>query len=125
MSFDWANYLLLANELFRSKDKLPSEEACMRAAISRSYYSAHCTARNHARDREGFTPSRTGEDHINVIRHFLGAGDHKRKKIGAELDRLRIDRGKADYHDNVSSLNSLTTVSLSRAKQVLDTIRRL
>ena len=126
MTFDWSNYLHLAEELVRNKPPLlPSEEACMRTAISRSYYSAFCTARNHARDQESFRPSRAGEDHGRVIRHFRGAPDHKRRKIGTDLDRLRIDRGRADYDDNVPRLDRLTQMSLSQAKEVLRKIKQL
>lgn len=125
MTFDWANYLHLAEELVRSKDKRLSEETYMRTAISRSYYSVFCTARNHARDREGFIPSRTGDDHGKVISHFRGAGDYKRRKIGTDLDRLRIDRGKADYNDDVQNLDNLSNVTISRAREVLRLIGRL
>lgn len=125
MSFDWAKYLDLAKELIRNKGNLSSEEACLRAAISRSYYSAFCTARNHARDKEGFVLSRTGEDHGKVIRHFLRAPDHKRKKIGTDLDRLRIERAKADYDDSYVHLEKISPMWTNRAEEVIRTIGRL
>ena len=55
MSFDWTEYLNLADILVRDRASYTNEEACFRAAISRAYYYAFCSARNRARDVEGLT----------------------------------------------------------------------
>ncbi|SRR6266568_6675526 len=85
MSFDWSDYLIVAQELTsqtaassknRSKIKVKLldfinrayygtfkkvrrrslDEAKLRCAISRAYYGAFRKARNHLRDKEGYTP---------------------------------------------------------------------
>jgi len=67
MSFAWAEYLSLAEALFRERATFADEEACCRAAISRAYYAAFCAARHHARDNEGLTLSNTAQDHQTVF----------------------------------------------------------
>lgn len=125
MSFDWAQYLNLAKDLIRDKDKLSSEEACLRAAISRSYYSAYCTARNRARDLESLMLSKTGEDHRKVVEHYIRSSEYKKKKIGSDLDRLRIDRAKADYNDRINNLGKMSSISTQMAERILGLIKRL
>ena len=45
MKFDWEEYFNLAKELAGT-----TEEAKLRSAVSRAYYSAFCLARNYLRD---------------------------------------------------------------------------
>lgn len=45
MNFDWEEYFNLAKELAGT-----TEEAKLRSAVSRAYYSAFCLARNYLRD---------------------------------------------------------------------------
>ena len=45
MKFDWEEYFNLAQELAGT-----NEEAKLRSAVSRAYYSAFCLARNYLRD---------------------------------------------------------------------------
>jgi hypothetical protein len=46
MSFDWADYLKLAEALTQAPTVPGPEEAALRAAMSRAYYAAFCSARN-------------------------------------------------------------------------------
>ena len=50
MSFDWREYLVLAEALLQARTRLAQEEACCRAAVSRAYYAVYGVARNRARD---------------------------------------------------------------------------
>ncbi len=54
MSFDWSEYLNLAQELAGKATTPASQEAKLRA-ISRAYYAAFVQARNFLRDRDGLT----------------------------------------------------------------------
>jgi uncharacterized protein (UPF0332 family) len=45
MTFDWREYLTLAENLYTNSHNFPNQEACFRVAISRAYYAAFCTAR--------------------------------------------------------------------------------
>ena len=99
MSFDWGDYLKLAEALQRDPSSPGPEEASLRTAISRSYYAAFRSASNLAVSKGEITPLGGASDHGLVINHFKNASDPARQKIGANLSRLRNNRNKADYED--------------------------
>lgn len=99
MSFDWADYLKLAEALMRDPISPGPEEASLRTAISRAYYAAFRSASNLAAGRGEIIPAGLASDHGLVINHFQNATDPARQKIGAHLSRLRGNRNKADYND--------------------------
>src|SRR4028119_2002178 len=110
MKFDWSEYFYLARELAET-----SEEAKLRSAVSRAYYSAFCLARNYLRDIEQDpTLSRNKTYDINVHKHVADEfihhkSNHKSKsktmrEIGNDLKRLRNMRNKADYEDPMFNL---------------------
>jgi len=70
MSFDWSEYLNLANKLVQAKSTPSADEACQRTAISRAYYAAYCLVRNLARDRGWVTLIGGARDHAIVKNHF-------------------------------------------------------
>ena len=45
MSFDWSEYLKLAQELAGQTGNPASQEARLRAAVSRAYYAVFCISR--------------------------------------------------------------------------------
>lgn len=99
MSFDWADYLKLAEALTRDPISPGPEEASLRTAISRAYYAAFRSASNLAASRGEIIPTGSPGDHGLVINHFQQATDPARQKIGASLSRLRSNRNRADYDD--------------------------
>ena len=123
IKFDWSEYLNLAENLAGQADNLISEETKLRCSISRAYYAAFCKARNYLRDIEGVSIPQSGKSHKIVIDNFKKSTDKTRKKIGINLDRLRIDRNKADYDDIVEGLLSMTKVDLKLAQNVISEIR--
>ena len=54
MSFDWSEYLTLAQELTSASTSSPIQEAHLRAAVSRAYYAAFCKARNYLHNKDGY-----------------------------------------------------------------------
>jgi len=127
MSFDWSQYLRLAEELAGQGSTSPCQEAKWRSSVSRSYYAAFCTARNHLRDMDGVTIPSEGV-HKFVRETFVKSGDMSRKQIGTSLDRLRIDRNKTDYDDtmDIAKWLPLTTVmDLMTSQQVISDIATL
>ncbi len=52
MSFEWSEYLNVAQELIEQAKKASYQEAKVRAAISRAYYAAFGAARNHLRYKD-------------------------------------------------------------------------
>lgn len=102
MSFDWTEYLELAQELVGSSALHATQEARQRAAISRAYYAAFCKCRNYLRDeKEQHVPS-GGRAHQFVRDEFKRNSDKLFKRIGYNLERLRSDRNKADYDDDAA-----------------------
>jgi len=63
MTFDWSEYLKLAQELAGQTVSPANEEAKLRSSVSRAYYAAFCKARNYLRDIEGCSIPSTPEAH--------------------------------------------------------------
>lgn len=119
MTFDWREYLTLADNLYSNCGNFPNKEACMRAAISRGYYAAFCTARNCARDNDGLALNNTGRDHGDVKNFYIGASDVNRKQVGNLLNRLRDLRNTADYKDVISGLEPSAQTAIALSQQVV------
>lgn len=124
MSFDWAEYLNLAQELVGQTTIPSSKEAKLRSAISRAYYAAFCKARNHLRDREGHVIPKKNT-HWYVIDQFNGSPDKLHRWVGRDLERMRRDRNKADYADMVSGLPRLMILVLKQAQRTLSNVTHL
>ena len=124
MSFDWSDYLTLANELAPRPIDRTTAEAKLRSAISRAYYANHCKARNYLRDHEDLATPREYV-HRFVIEQFSSSPDRNRRDIGKDLNRLKIDRIKADYDDEFSGLAAKTETVLILAGQVSEKLERL
>ena len=124
MNFDWSDYLKLAKELVPRPIDAATQEAKLRCAISRAYYANYCKARNHLRDKEGqIIPTR--DAHRYVIDIFLNSTERKRKDLGKDLNRLRVDRIKADYYDEFNGIASQTDVVLLLADKVISNLDSL
>jgi uncharacterized protein (UPF0332 family) len=124
MMFDWSGYLDLAKELAGQTAGQATEEAKLRSSASRAYYAAFCRARNYLRD-EGCSIPPTGIAHVIVRDEFKFSTDKQHRKIGQNLDRLRIDRNKVDYDDSVTGLASMVTMDLTMALKVISTLNTL
>jgi len=126
MSFDWSDYLTLAQELTSESINSPIEEAHLRAAISRAYYAAFCTARNFLSDKDGYsTPSGTNV-HWDVVDKFETSSDTTRRKVGVLLRSLRGIRNIVDYQEAFHG-NKLgrTQGALAQAKQIISLLRTI
>jgi uncharacterized protein (UPF0332 family) len=126
MSFPWIGYLEVAEALIRLRSSDAPFEARYRAAISRAYYAAYCATRNYAREREGYTPSRSGQDHSQVAAHYSQGASRAHKKIGRVLERLRVDRNRADYDDDINqNVRRLAQFAVQEAHQVFALLEQL
>jgi uncharacterized protein (UPF0332 family) len=125
MSFEWLEYFHLAQELVGQTGTPAAQEARQRSAISRAYYAAFCQARNHLRDQEGHSPPEGGQVHAYVRDQFMNSPDQARKQIGQHLNRLRLDRNKADYEDSVPRLDRMTARAMTLAQGVLAMLSEL
>lgn len=92
MSFDWREYLRLAENLVEiSSNGLG--DARLRSAISRAYYSVFCLSR----DRAGLKYFSGRNVHIEVIGRYKNSSVFAEKDAGKILDELRRYRNRADY----------------------------
>jgi uncharacterized protein (UPF0332 family) len=127
MKFDWEEYFNLAKELAGT-----TEEAKLRSAVSRAYYSAFCLARNYLRDIEQDpTLSRNKTYDINVHKYVADEFIHHKSKsktmreIGNDLNRLRPRRNNADYEDTMFNLPTQATTALKLADNIIALLSKL
>ena len=123
--FDWYQYLVLAEYLYDNRDTFPDREACLRAAISKAYYAAFCSARNYARDFDRLVLDESAQDHGSVKRHYIRAPDPKNRQVGNSLDRLRDSRNQADYSDEIDKLEELAKSAISQSRQVHTLLKQI
>ena len=89
-SFDWAEYLKLAEELGKRSD-----EASLRSAISRAYYYVFHLALKRAQANDfTFVP---GGMHTQLWRVFSESPEPDCRRLGAIAGRLKRQRERADY----------------------------
>jgi len=126
MSFNWSEYLNIARELAGQAMASSSDEAKKRSAISRAYYAAFCSARNHLRDKDHDQNIPVGGDvHGYVRRTFKTSKDRVRREIGEDLARLVAKRNLADYEDTMECLKGDTYLALSLSQEVLSDLSHL
>jgi uncharacterized protein (UPF0332 family) len=126
MSFNWSDYLTLAQELTSESINSPLEEAHLRAAISRAYYAAFCTARNFLSDKDGYSTPGGTNVHRDIVDKFEASSDMTRRKVGALLRSLRGIRNIVDYQEAFYG-NKLgrTQGALATAKQIISLLRTI
>lgn len=112
MSFDWDDYARLAEEL-RQRDN----EASLRTAISRIYYSIYHKSRDYLLD-EGFVLSTSDSSHKIVWNEYKVMGKSCRS-VGMNGDRLWDNRKKADYDTEVKDIKQLVNESFLIATNIL------
>ena len=126
MKFDWEEYFNLAKDLAGT-----TEEAKLRSAVSRAYYSAFCLARNYLRDIEQDPRLSHNQTDINVHKYVADEFIHHKSKsktmieIGNDLNRLRPRRNKADYEEPISYLPKESIAALMLAENIISALRKL
>jgi uncharacterized protein (UPF0332 family) len=122
MSFDWSQYLDLAHDLFTQAANTPYEDANLRSVISRAYYAAFHKARLRLQDKWGISVPTNATAHGAVRDEFK---KKSQRRITVTLERMRIDRNKADYNDLVADLATTAQENLKRANQVISDLSKL
>ncbi len=110
MSFNWRDYVSLAEELSNR-----TEESYLRSSISRAYYGVFCIAR----DRKGYKKYPSSDVHWKVINEYKNSGDKTEQDIGRVLDKLRKSRNDADYDESRLISRDLAERMVISAKQIL------
>jgi hypothetical protein len=122
MPFDWKEYLLLAQKIYRGREELGHEEAIHRCAVSRAYYSAFCGSRNFARDHLQYEPSNSSQDQITIRDHFRHRG---REDVASKLYDLTKWRRQCDYDDVVFNIDTLSNSAIRRAFEIFGHLDRM
>lgn len=97
MSFDWKDYVYLAEELLNR-----TEESCYRSSISRAYYGVFCITRN-LKGYGNYKPKKGENIHWVVINAYKNSSDRREKISGESL---------------INSENQETTQIMTRADQL-------
>jgi uncharacterized protein (UPF0332 family) len=117
--FDWFEYFDLARNLARQND-----EASQRSAVSRAYYAAFCSARNRLRQEQGAIP-KTDKVHQIVWEQFENSTEKKRKQLAQYGKRLRRERNKVDYDDEIRNLDYFVRDAMETANRLISLLRSL
>jgi uncharacterized protein (UPF0332 family) len=123
MSFNWSDYLILAQNL-AGKTSLPCQEAKLRSAISRAYYGAYCSTRNYLISK-GCTIPKSGEAHKLVRDILLSKQGQLFRQIECDLDRLWGHRKNADYEDIFPGLLKTTTFDVFLAQRIIADLAKI
>ena len=123
MSFDWGDFLKVAEILHEGASGAKLEEAMFRIAISRAYYAAFCMCRNWKEDDSEPIPAK--DSHKFIIELYENSEDDIEKSIGQKLRRLRHRRNEADYDDEVDNLKNLSRLAIKDAHEILDALAKL
>ncbi len=96
MPFDFNNYLIVAEELAAKND-----EGSMRSAISRAYYSVYHLAITRVEANVGRHPRNVGKGvHQWCWEQYSATLNLDCQQLGADGDRMKRLRQKADYNRN-------------------------
>ena len=126
MSFDWCEYLNLAEQLAGSATTSVSLEAKQRSAVSRSYFAAYCTARNYLEDADEVQfPSSSDAQRIVIATLEGSSQGSPRRAVGQNLRRLKNRRNTADYDDMVPGIAKMTQDSLRVCRGIMSTLAGL
>jgi hypothetical protein len=125
MSFEWLDYLVVAEALLQARTTFAPEEACCRAAISRAYYAVYGAARGRAQAQEGLQLPATGDAHHLVITHYRQGPSPLHRAIGESVRQLRRARNRADYDDRLDRPVALAAFAVRRARQVVAQLQAL
>jgi hypothetical protein len=116
--FDWAQYLRLGKDLAVST----SDDASLRSAVSRAYYSLYNRCRL-ILAREGNWPNPVPDPHRfawdKLERNPSGRPNGRNRKTIANVGRrLRENRNHADYDDLITNLTAMVQDTLADADDV-------
>ena len=127
MSYDWQEYLTLAETLEARAAKLGPEVACYRSAASRAYYAAYHRALDLAGPTNYVPPAKKVSVHAAFRNHLNEASRSRPEpqasqllRVSNKLKRLWDFRKSADYDDELDNTpQELASFSLRTAKDVM------
>ena len=124
MSFDWTQFLNIADHLYRNPINSDLYEANYRTVIGRAYYASYWTVRKYLVDVYGATINKNSA-HSDVINSLNNLG-HKARNIREDLKSLLDYRKIADYEDEIVIRFDDTAIeSIELANDIIDNVRKL
>ncbi|MEI6042812.1 MAG: hypothetical protein WCS37_00350 [Chloroflexota bacterium] len=124
--FNWSEYLYFAQSMVGNFTNPCSEEAKLRAAISRAYYAAYWKARKYIEDDTSYTPSSGYYKHQEVKGYFYQRRSHPLYNlIYLKLMCLYDLRILADYKDSQAVTIKDTQLALNYASEIIKQVSRL
>jgi uncharacterized protein (UPF0332 family) len=117
MSFDWSDFLPIADALATADWDL-NREASLRTAISRAYYAAFGVARRGVRSVRLET-RRSAAEHGEVAAFYAARYGERGEQVAAVLGRLRKRRNAADYDDDLERVEDICNLSIEDAHNLL------
>ncbi|MEA2236993.1 MAG: hypothetical protein QOC81_1717 [Thermoanaerobaculia bacterium] len=117
MSFDWSDFLPLAEDLTAAGPDA-NREAYLRTAISRAYYAAFGVGRQRARGARLAT-RRSAAEHGEIAAFYTKQYGETGEKIAITLGRLRNRRNAADYDDDFVDIEDICLLSIEDARDLL------
>ena len=127
MFYNWKEFLTFAENIHAEPDVPGPREAALRSAVSRAYYAAFRAALELG-VQNGFSPSRTGDDHSKIREYFRNANPKSTTKqdISTQLGRLHDLRRQADYDNTLRQKpENMTFYAIGMAKKVFADINKL
>jgi uncharacterized protein (UPF0332 family) len=124
VSFSWKELYDLAVSLKNNPIGLVSKETNFRSAISRAYYAAHGSAKVYVVSK-GLIPAipRDHKAHFAVIEALKKSGNKLLYSMGNELQRLMLERGKADYEDEFLGIEKAVELNVRRCQQIISQMK--
>jgi uncharacterized protein (UPF0332 family) len=123
MSFDWSDFLTLADAL-STTDWDGNREASLRTAISRAYYAAFGEARLRLRSVRLAT-RRSAAEHGEIATFYATRYGEQGAEVAAVLGRLRNRRNAADYDDDFAEVEYICNLSIEDARNLLALLDKL
>lgn len=130
MSYDWSQFLKLAENLHNDPHHPGPREASQRSAVSRAYYAAfHLAVELACSENPQIRQLKTKRDpsiHRETNDHFLYSKDMARKKLGSRLNALRTKRNQADYDETIrGSMSGFSKGAIEEAQKLIGMIGKL
>ena len=120
MTFEWLEYIKLAEQLAQNAD-----EASQRTAISRAYYYVYHAANNRALANNYKRPEDGGGSHNNLWSHYERNTDPDCRRVAFLGKRLHEKRVRADYRDTYVRISDEMGTVLLDAKRCASMIEAL
>jgi len=115
MSFDWNEYLRLAQQLGGLAD-----DAASRTAVSRAYYSAfHAASMSVESNKITTNPKYERDRHLRIWNIYMDSSNKECRRIGNSGQRLKAERQYADYDSESSFPETRVERSIAQARALV------